>query len=587
MRKLFFILMIIGFLYSTENVRGLLKNSNISLNDIYNNKWAVIIGINDYENLNPLQYAVEDAKSIKTLLTTQYGFLDQNIIYLIDENASKINIENAFYTLVEKSKPNDAVIFFFAGHGTTKKQTGGDGDLGYLIPIDGDPEYLTRSAISMSAIKIFSDQIPAKSILFLIDACYGGLAAVGQYRSDTNFDFIKNLTADPSRQIITAGKANEMVVENSKWGHSAFTKVLIDGLMLSKADNDQDGIIMVTQLYSYIMEKVGRLTDGRQTPQFDRLSNSDGEFVFIDEHTISDKLNLDFSGFSYLSIPSKPFGAEIIIDDRNINKKTPIVEEKIDVGYHTISIVKEGYSTFEDRILFAPNETITIQTGLKQLGGILNFSHLPKESELKINEDSINLNSTENITLNHGKHAIELTIPGYEDIPLFYYNIDSSIVYPLIIPKLTKKTTSRALTRSAIFPGWGQLYFNQPRKAISFGSLFMLTGGYCLYNLIEHDRLNAEYNQATYNYENSYGNEVIFNAKWESVQTSYDQLTANQQQSSTAFYLLGGVYILNMLDLMISNNGYPSFNPLQNSQSNGIEFKFNNGKAQIYYGIKF
>ena len=80
---------------------------------------------------------------------------------------------------------------------------------------------------------------------------------------------------------------------------------------------------------------------------------------------------------------------------------------------------------------------------------------------------------------------------------------------------------------------------------------------------------------------------MVFNANWESVQTSYDQLTINQQQSSTGLYLLGGVYMLNMLDLMISNNEYPSFNPFQNFQSSGVNFKFNNGNAQINYGIKF
>ena len=37
-------------------------------NDFYDNSWALIIGINKYENVRPLDYAVKDAKAIKSLL---------------------------------------------------------------------------------------------------------------------------------------------------------------------------------------------------------------------------------------------------------------------------------------------------------------------------------------------------------------------------------------------------------------------------------------------------------------------------------------------------------------------------------------
>ena len=58
----------------------------------------------------------------------------------------------------------------------------------------------------MKDIKTLSNEVPAKSVLFLVDACYGGLAAAGQYRSDNNLNIIKGLTEDRSRLIITAGK---------------------------------------------------------------------------------------------------------------------------------------------------------------------------------------------------------------------------------------------------------------------------------------------------------------------------------------------------------------------------------------------
>jgi uncharacterized caspase-like protein len=134
-------------LFSESITRGLLKNANISPTDVYENQWALIIGINQYPNFTQLKYAVEDANSMKVTLMTQYGFPEENIELLTDNDATKDKIQNAFYNLAEKTRKDDAVVIFFAGHGTTRKNPGSNEDLGYLIPIDGNKENLTRSTL--------------------------------------------------------------------------------------------------------------------------------------------------------------------------------------------------------------------------------------------------------------------------------------------------------------------------------------------------------------------------------------------------------------------------------------------------------
>ena len=49
------------------------------INEIYNESWALIIGINKYENVNRLNFAVNDANVIKKLLIEKYGFPEKNI----------------------------------------------------------------------------------------------------------------------------------------------------------------------------------------------------------------------------------------------------------------------------------------------------------------------------------------------------------------------------------------------------------------------------------------------------------------------------------------------------------------------------
>ena len=49
--------------------------------DIYSNSWAVIIGIDNYENSEPLKYAVNDAHAVKELLLSKFAYKTENIKY--------------------------------------------------------------------------------------------------------------------------------------------------------------------------------------------------------------------------------------------------------------------------------------------------------------------------------------------------------------------------------------------------------------------------------------------------------------------------------------------------------------------------
>jgi len=579
-----FTIISMSFIHPENTVRGLLRSSNISPADIYANQWALIIGINKYHDFPQLNFAVEDAKSMKTLLNTQYGFPEENIQMLLDEQATKNNITDAFYTLVEKTGPDDAIVVFYAGHGETLKTPGGKEDRGYLIPIDGKMGSIPRTAISMKTINIHANEIPAKSMLFLVDACYGGLAAVGNYRSNRQLDIIKGLTKDRCRQIITAGKKDEPVVENEKWQHSAFTRVLLDGLMQLKADTDNDGIVMANQLFSYVQHEVLKLTGGSQTPQFNNLSADEGEFAFIDQNLVLSDFDIDLSGFSFLTIPYEPFGAFIKIDDKVIDKKTPIINEKIKSGYHTITIFKKGYKEFAKRYFFKPNETTEIHPVMSLFEGILSFSSLPRNSLISI--DGVPMGSTplENINLEQGRYIVEVGLPGYEKLPAYDLNVDSSMVYSLTLPRLVPKTRVKAFMRSAVLPGWGQRYFEQPRKSIGIGSSALTAALFCLYNQMEYNRLSTDYDQAVADYQNSI---TDLDTRANHMLNIYDQLSANQRNSNLGLVLLSGVYVWNLVDIFIANPFNKSSSFSQSNIEPEVKAGFTPNGVQLRIGINF
>ena len=92
-----------------------------------------VIGIDEYKEYNDLQYAVRDAESIQAILQEHYNFPEENIIVKVNENATKNEITEGFYSLAERTQPNDAVVIFFAGHGETRTIGIENKDLGYLI----------------------------------------------------------------------------------------------------------------------------------------------------------------------------------------------------------------------------------------------------------------------------------------------------------------------------------------------------------------------------------------------------------------------------------------------------------------------
>ncbi len=251
--------------------------------ELYQDSRALLVGINKYQNVTQLGYAVADAESMRTLLVRKFGFKPNRVNVLTDAKATKKSIMAAFADLLETS-PNDRVIVFYAGHGTQTDLPGG-GEMGYLIPVDGKAKSkseLYSTCISMEELKNVSKQIPAKHVLFLVDACYGGLAAVTSRAMTLETKlYVQKIAVAQARQVITAGGRGEVVVEKAEWGHSAFTKALLDGLGKELADLDGNGLITASELASYLKPKVTASSENKQTPQFKSFTDDEGDFMFV------------------------------------------------------------------------------------------------------------------------------------------------------------------------------------------------------------------------------------------------------------------------------------------------------------------
>jgi HEAT repeat protein len=251
----------------------------------YGEVWAVVIGINQYPNARKLKYAVNDAQAFKNYLKDYIGVPDSNIFFLTDQNATKENIQRLLGTkLKRKASREDTVIIFYAGHGaieTDPANPDGDGFEKYLLPYNADLNDLYTTSISMDEIQKIFQRILAERLIFIADTCYSGASGgrtmlAAKTRASLSDRFYDRISKGRGRVIISSCSANEVSKEDDSLQHGIFSYYMLEGLK-GKADQDGDGIITVSELFSYICRKVPEASAQDQHPV--RKGETEGELV--------------------------------------------------------------------------------------------------------------------------------------------------------------------------------------------------------------------------------------------------------------------------------------------------------------------
>ncbi|KAJ6794524.1 putative metacaspase-1 [Iris pallida] len=146
-------------------------------------KRAVLCGVNYTGRSYELKGTVNDVNCMRYLLCQQFGFVEESILVLTEEERdpnripTKENIRAAMRWLVHRSGWGDSLVFHFSGHGSQKVDGGGDRD-----EVDGLDETLCPLDYEANGM-ILDDEInealvrpiPRGAKLHaLIDACHSG-----------------------------------------------------------------------------------------------------------------------------------------------------------------------------------------------------------------------------------------------------------------------------------------------------------------------------------------------------------------------------------------------------------------------------
>ncbi len=250
-----------------------------------------VIGIDDYRHWQHLDNAVSDAVGFQNALVEKAGFAVP-IEPLLNEDATKSAIMEFIQDKLHgELLADDQLVLFFAGHGQTRETNLGDikRESGYLVPVDAPAAGAGERWSAYIPIDEFLravDELPARHILVVLDACHSGFAlgdAVDKMRGVDEYRDV--LASKISRRAITSARKDQLASDSGPLpNHSLFTGSFVDGLTWGKIDIDGNGLVTSSEIGLYLRQVVGQESNSAQTPDF-------GAFGFDDRGELTISLN--------------------------------------------------------------------------------------------------------------------------------------------------------------------------------------------------------------------------------------------------------------------------------------------------------
>ena len=232
--------------------------------------YALIIGNNDYDKLEDLDNAVNDAKDLEKVLREKYGF---ETTLLTDKKSG--DTLDAIINFTKNRDKQDNILIFYAGHGQLEKKQ----KRGYWLPTDAGATQDSKW-ISNLNIKDLIGASDAKHILLIVDSCFSGslMRGSGENKSVEKLTAtsIKRLQVKKTRLVITSGGNEEVADGIGDSKNSVFAEPLIRAL------KENTNVIRSIELFQTVQNYV--INNANQTPEHSLIhgtGHNGGEFLFF------------------------------------------------------------------------------------------------------------------------------------------------------------------------------------------------------------------------------------------------------------------------------------------------------------------
>ncbi|MBB4267450.1 caspase family protein [Roseospira visakhapatnamensis] len=263
---------------------------------------ALVVGINAYSAITPLEGAVNDARAIAESLRT-VGVSDVTV--LLDQAVSRDSLMGAWDDLITRSQPGDVLLFTYAGHGGQEPERvpGSEEDRkdeNFLLTGYSDAAPDNHERIIDDEISALLRRAQGRTVVFIADSCHSGTvtrafdprAATHRTRF-TNVGPIEDDMLPPPPSPTDASNAErpgetgdagslahvlfvagvdedkqvpEVTIKGRQHGALSYS---VARALIGEGDRDGDGRVTVAEFQHYLRQGVRVYTDGRQSIRLD------------------------------------------------------------------------------------------------------------------------------------------------------------------------------------------------------------------------------------------------------------------------------------------------------------------------------
>lgn len=193
------------------------------------NSYALVIGIAKYQNATPVAYADYSAFAFKELATKALGVPEENVLLLVNDEATSGQIKSKIELLKELTDKGSKVYVYFAGHGVPGK----DGN-SYLLPADMSADAIhLEPNLMLANIYQRVAKSQADNVYFFVDSCFSGKDDRGEllYKGVAPvLRTTKTVITSDNITILSAGGSSDFANDLEDKKQRMFTYYLIKAL---------------------------------------------------------------------------------------------------------------------------------------------------------------------------------------------------------------------------------------------------------------------------------------------------------------------------------------------------------------------
>ena len=217
--------------------------------------FALIVGIEKYRDVPAALGAAADLDRYKGLVQATLGVPDDHVHVLADDRASKADLEKELDWLKDNVPSGGRAYFFYSGHGAPDTATGTP----YLVPYDGDPKALAKTAVPLSTVMNALQATKGKDALAVVDACFSGSGGRSVLPAGARpLVNVKDAKPTAKLALFTASTGAQISGPALDGKGGLFSQLVAEGLGSAKADIDEDGQVSLAELEQWVKPRVQR-----------------------------------------------------------------------------------------------------------------------------------------------------------------------------------------------------------------------------------------------------------------------------------------------------------------------------------------